>query len=54
VQGIERLVERRTERSAGRFLAWFERDVLAPWQRKRGIEPRYSARFDLPPPQPPE
>ncbi len=41
LEAIERLGERRTDRTAGRLLHWFERDVLAPWQRKRGIEPRF-------------
>ncbi|CAN5238899.1 hypothetical protein BH10PSE17_BH10PSE17_35960 [soil metagenome] len=47
--GIRRIVEGRTERRAGGLLHWFERDVLGPWQRKRGIEPEFSTPMQVKP-----
>ncbi|CAN5196967.1 hypothetical protein BH09PSE6_BH09PSE6_05690 [soil metagenome] len=50
LDGLRRMVEGRTERRAGGLLHWFERDVLGPWQRKRGIEPQFSAPMQVKPP----
>jgi hypothetical protein len=34
--GLRKLLGARREPDAGRFLHWFEREVLRPWERKRG------------------
>jgi hypothetical protein len=34
--GVRKLLMARREPDAGRFLNWYEREVLRPWERKRG------------------